>query len=245
MKRLEYDLHIHSCLSPCGDDDMTPGNIAGMAALKGLDVIAVTDHNSCKNCPAVLHFAEKFGILAIPGMELCTSEEVHAVCLFPTLLKAMEFDAYVEKKLIPFPNNVEIFGKQLICNKEDEAIGTVENLLINSTEISFDGLWDLVRSFGGVMFPAHLDKNANSLLSNLGFVPPDSRFTAAEMRHLNRLPELVRQNPYLEKCLILQNSDAHQLGDIKEQGITLEAEEKSVEGIIASLLKGRSMGIRE
>nr|WP_314461995.1 PHP domain-containing protein [uncultured Clostridium sp.] len=241
MNRLEYDLHIHSCLSPCGDDDMTPGNIAGMAALKGLDVIAVTDHNSCKNCPAVLHFAEQFGILAIPGMELCTSEEVHAVCLFPDLSMAMEFDAYVEKKLIPFPNNVEIFGRQLIYNKEDEAAGTVKNLLINSTEISFDGLWDLVRSFGGVMFPAHLDKNANSLLSNLGFVPPDSRFTAAEMRNLNRLPELVRQNPYLEKCLILQNSDAHQLGDIKEQGVILEAEEKSVEGVIASLLRGKSI----
>jgi hypothetical protein len=239
MKRLEYDLHIHSCLSPCGDDDMTPGNIVGMAALKGLEVIAVTDHNSCKNCPAVLHFAEKLGILAIPGMELCTSEEVHAVCLFKTLSKAMEFDAYVEKKLIPFPNNVAIFGNQFIYNKEDEAAGTFENLLINSTEISFDGLWDLVRSFDGVMFPAHLDKNANSLLSNLGFVPPDSRFMAAEVRNLNSLPELVIQNPYLEGCVILQNSDAHQLGDIKEPGLPLEVEEKSVEGVIAALLKGR------
>ena len=239
MKTLEYDLHIHSCLSPCGDDDMTPGNIVGMAALKGLEVIAVTDHNSCKNCPAVLHFAEEFGILAIPGMELCTSEEVHAVCLFPTLSKAMEFDAYVEKKLIPFPNNVEIFGNQFIYNKEDEAVGTFENLLINSTEISFDGLWDLVRSFDGVMFPAHLDKNANSLLSNLGFVPPDSRFKTAEVRNWDRLPELIRQNPYLEGCTILQNSDAHQLGDIKEPGLPVEVEEKSVEGIIAALLKGR------
>ena len=239
MKTLEYDLHIHSCLSPCGDDDMTPGNIVGMAALKGLEVIAVTDHNSCKNCPAVLHFAEEFGILAIPGMELCTSEEVHAVCLFPTLSKAMEFDAYVEKKLIAFPNNVEIFGNQFIYNKEDEPAGTFENLLINSTEISFDGLWDLVRSFDGVMFPAHLDKNANSLLSNLGFVPPDSRFMAAEVRNLDSLPELVRQNPYLERCVILQNSDAHQLGDIKEPGLPLEVEEKSVEGIIDALLKGR------
>ncbi|MDK2968423.1 PHP domain-containing protein [Lacrimispora sp.] len=241
MKTLQYDFHIHSCLSPCGDDDMTPGNIVGMAALKGLDVIAVTDHNSCKNCPAVLHFAKEFGILAIPGMELCTSEEVHAVCLFPELSMAMEFDAFVEKKLIPFPNKVEIFGNQLIYNKDDEQEGSVDNLLINSTEISFDGLFELVRSYGGVMFPAHLDKNANSLLSNLGFVPPDSRFTAAEVRDLDRLPELVRKNPYLENCLILTNSDAHQLGAIKEQGLPFQAVEKSAEGVIAALLKGKSV----
>ena len=95
MVDLSYDLHIHSCLSPCGDDDMTPGNIVGMAAIKGLDVIAVTDHNSCKNCPAVLKLAQEYGVMAIPGMEINTSEEVHAVCLFPELSQAMDFDAYV------------------------------------------------------------------------------------------------------------------------------------------------------
>ena len=101
MINLFYDLHIHSCLSPCGSDDMTPYNIAGMAALKGLDVIAVTDHNSCKNCPAVLAAAKEYGILAVPGMEINTSEEVHAVCLFKSQEKAMEFDAYVYGRLLP------------------------------------------------------------------------------------------------------------------------------------------------
>ena len=89
MISLTYDLHIHSCLSPCGDDDMTPANIAGMCAIKGLDVVALTDHNSSKNCPAFLAAAEEYGLLAIPGMEINTSEEVHAVCLFPTLEAAM------------------------------------------------------------------------------------------------------------------------------------------------------------
>ena len=74
MAELYYDLHIHSCLSPCGDDDMTPANIVGMSVIKGLDVIAVTDHNSCKNCPAVLAAASEYGIQAIPGMEINTSE---------------------------------------------------------------------------------------------------------------------------------------------------------------------------
>ena len=95
MIPLYYDLHIHSCLSPCGDDDMTPANIAGMAAVKGLDVIALTDHNSCKNCPAILKHGEEYGITVIQGMELTTSEEVHVVCLFPALGDAMAFDGYV------------------------------------------------------------------------------------------------------------------------------------------------------
>ena len=112
MVKLSYDLHLHSCLSPCGDDDMLPSNIVGMAALKGLDVIAITDHNSCKNCPAVIKLAEAYGVIAIPGMEICTSEEVHVLCLFSTLEKAMAFDEYVHVRIPPFPNDEIIFGKQ-------------------------------------------------------------------------------------------------------------------------------------
>ncbi|MDD5934941.1 MAG: PHP domain-containing protein, partial [Clostridiales bacterium] len=82
MKTLNYDLHLHSCLSPCGDNDMTPANIVGMAKLKGLDVIAVTDHNSCRNCAPTMQLGEEKGVLVLPGMELTTQEEVHVVCLF-------------------------------------------------------------------------------------------------------------------------------------------------------------------
>lgn len=215
---------------------MTPANIVGMAALKGLDVIAVTDHNSCKNCPAVLHFAKEYGIVALPGMEVCTSEEVHAVCLFDHLDKAMEFDEYVYERLMAFPNNEEIFGKQQIYNKEDVLCGTVPNLLINSVDISFDQLWGLARSYGGVMFPAHIDKSANSLISNLGFVPPDSQFATAEVKDLKKLHELRKNNPYLEGCRIISNSDAHYLKDINEPGLTIQAEEKSIEAVVRALL---------
>ena len=123
---------------------MTPGNIAGMASIKGLDVIAVTDHNSCRNCPAVMKFAQEYGVLAIPGMEINTSEEVHAVCLFPTLEAALNFDGYVYERLMKFPNRKEIFGKQQICNEEDICVAEEPNLLINSTDISFDRLWEPV-----------------------------------------------------------------------------------------------------
>lgn len=214
---------------------MTPGNIVGMAALKGLDVIAVTDHNTCRNCPAVLKLAEQFGVMAIPGMEINTSEEVHAVCLFPKLEQAMDFDAYVYERLMRFPNNEEIFGKQQICDENDICVGTEPCLLINSADISFDGLYELTESFGGVMFPAHVEKSANSLIANLGFVPPDSRFRTAELKDLKKLHEVRKSNPYLESCRIVSNSDAHYLEHIHEAELTIPVREKSVEAVIEYL----------
>ena len=237
MVDLTYDLHIHSCLSPCGDDDMTPGNIVGMAAIKGLDVIAVTDHNSCRNCPAVSALAREYGVLAIPGMEINTSEEVHAVCLFPELDQAMAFDAYVYDRLMKFPNNENIFGKQQLYDENDVCVGVEPNLLINSADISFEGLWELVDSFGGVMFPAHIDKSANSLIANLGFVPPDSRFQTAEVKDLKKLHQVRKGNPYLDSCRIVSNSDAHYLEHIQEPELMIPVREKSVQAVI-DYLKG-------
>lgn len=214
---------------------MTPGNIVGMAAIKGLDVIALTDHNSCKNCPAFLRIAEQFGVLAIPGMEINTSEEVHAVCLFSTLEQAMAFDSYVYERLMKFPNKEEVFGKQQICNEEDEVVGTEPLLLINSVDISFDELWDLVDSYGGVMVPAHIEKAANSLIANLGFVPPDSRFRTAELKDLKKLHEVRKGNPYLNECRIISDSDAHYLEDIHEPRLTIPVGERSVDAVIRYL----------
>lgn len=216
MYDLTYDLHIHSCLSPCGDEDMTPGNIAGMAAIKELDVIAVTDHNSCKNCASVMAIADNYDVLVLPGMELTTMEEVHVVCLFSDLKDAMAFDAYVDSQLMPFPNNEKIFGRQIIRDIHDEVCGFVSNLLINATNISFDDVFGLMKDYNGIMIPAHIDKNSNSLISNLGFVPPDSRFTCVELKNTENFDALALKNPYLTQCKVITNSDAHYLEDINE-----------------------------
>lgn len=235
MISLYYDLHMHSCLSPCGSEDMTPYNIMGMAALKGLDVIAVTDHNSCRNCPAVLAAAKEYGILAVPGMELTTSEEVHALCYFPDLERALAFDAYVYPRILDVKNREDIFGRQEIYGTDDRPSGVEERLLISATSISFEGLWELVVSFGGVMVPAHIDKNANSLIANLGFVAEDSRFAAAELFDIRALHGLRKNNPYLERCRILVDSDAHYLEDIREPEFTLAVRERSVPAVLEAL----------
>ena len=235
MIPLFYDLHIHSCLSPCGDDDMTPANIAGMAAVKGLDVIALTDHNSCRNCPAAMYHGERYGVTVIPGMELTTQEEVHVICLFPTLKDALAFDALVYKKLMPIPNREDIFGKQQIMDQEDRVIGTVENLLINATSISFDDVFPLAAAYGGIAYPAHVDKASNSLLSNLGFVPPGSSFACAEFHDFKNLHRIQKEHPYFKGCRAICCSDAHYLEDILEPEYQILARSRAAEDVLASL----------
>ena len=241
MIPLYYDLHIHSCLSPCGDDDMTPANIVGMAAVKGLDVIALTDHNSCRNCPAAMYHGEKYGVTVIPGMELTTQEEVHMICLFPTLDDALRFDALIYEKLLPFPNREDIFGKQQITDERDEVTGTVKNLLINATSISFDDVFPLVGSFQGIAYPAHVDKASTSLLSNLGFVPPGSTFTCAEFHDFKNLHRIRREHPYFENCNVICCSDAHYLQDIQEPEYQLYAESREIPDILEALTKRLSV----
>lgn len=236
--KLSYDLHIHSCLSPCGDDDMLPSNIVGMAALKGLDVIAVTDHCSCANCPAVEKLAEAYGVTALFGMELTTTEEVHVLCLFDNVDAAMGFGEHVRSQYQNVMNNRDIFGKQQIVNEDDEIIGEEEFLLINATNIGFDEVFGLTEKFGGVMIPAHIEKNANSLLANLGFVPEDSRFSCFELKHIGYLDELREKHPYLKKCAVITNSDAHYLEHINEPVNFLEAEERTAQAVLKALKTG-------
>lgn len=235
MIPLYYDLHIHSCLSPCGDDDMTPANIAGMAAVKGLDVIALTDHNSCKNCPAILKHGEEYGITVIPGMELTTAEEVHVVCLFPALDDAMAFDGYVYERLLPIKNREDIFGKQQIMDADDQVTGNVERLLIGATDISFDQVFGLVEAYRGIAYPAHIDKSTTSLLSNLGFVPPDSSFTCAEISTFDHLHQIQKEHPYFLQCKMLSSSDAHYLEDIREPDYQIYAKSRAAKDILEGL----------
>ena len=121
--KLYYDLHIHSCLSPCGDNEMTPYNLVNMAKVFGYDIIALTDHNSSLNCESAVKIGKEIGITVVPGMELCTSEEIHCICLFPTVERAMEFSVFVRTLMPPIKNKEHIFGEQLVMDCEDGILG--------------------------------------------------------------------------------------------------------------------------
>jgi hypothetical protein len=221
---MHYDLHIHSCLSPCGDGEMTVNNIVNMAALKGLDIIALTDHNTSKNCPAFLSAAKKAGVLALPGMELTTAEEVHAICLFGKLEQAMAFDSYVSGLLPGIKNRPEIYGPQVLLDENDRETGHLDILLANATGVSFYDLSSLMDQFGGIYFPAHIEKPSFSIISNLGFFPPDCPMHAVEIKDRSKHPSLLEENPAISGLPVLTNSDAHYLWDISERVNKLDAE---------------------
>ncbi len=211
-----YDLHIHSCLSPCGDDDSTPYNIAGMGVVNGLNIMALTDHNSCKNCPAFYTAAKRQGIIPIAGMELTTSEDIHVVCLFESLEAAMSFSETVEKRRILVPNRVDIFGSQLVYDAEDTVLEAEPNLLSNATTISVDEAPQLVNSYGGICYPAHIDRSANGIISTLGTFPPLKGVTCAEFHNKELIGEYTEKYG-LQGLTKVVSSDAHYLWDISEK----------------------------
>ena len=225
MNKFYYDLHIHSCLSPCGDNDSTPDSIVGMGELNGLNLMALTDHNSCKNCPAFFKAAERHGITAVAGMELTTAEDIHTVCLFEGLEGALDFDREIEKRRILIPNRADVFGDQLIMDDQDNVIGREENLLINATTLSLEEVPSLCRAYGGICYPAHIDRESNGIIAVLGVFPTEPKFRFAELHNGELMNGYCEKIGFAKEQFVL-SSDAHYLWDIKEQSdyFTLDAE---------------------
>ena len=230
MNRYYYDFHIHSCLSPCADNDMTPHNIAGVCALAGLQIAALTDHNSTKNCPAFYKAAKKQGIIPIAGMELTTAEDIHVVCLFERLEDAMAFGEEVDRVRIRIKNRTDIFGDQIITDEEDEPVGVEEDMLPNATMLSLDEVPALVERFGGVCFPAHIDREANGIIAILGTVPETPSFACAELRDYERAEEYRNRYPLLQNKRLLCGSDAHYLWDVRDAQAYFELEDEPYSG---------------
>jgi len=220
LEKLYYDLHIHSALSPCADDDMSPNDIIGMALLNRLDIIAVTDHNSFANTEAVVNVASKHAgnLIVLPGAEITTAEEVHVICLFSNLTDAMNFDAELSDYYPAMANRIDIFGKQVIYNESDQVIGELERMLFASTTISFDELYELVNKYDGAFIPAHVDRDSFSVMSNLGFIPPHLNIRTIEISPHGIENEYDKQNAkQFEQHQIISSSDAHQLWEINEK----------------------------
>ena len=221
MSRYYYDLHIHSCLSPCGDNDNTPNNIVGMGVLAGLQIMALTDHNTCRNCPAFFAAAKKQGIIPVAGMELTTAEDIHMVCLFPDLESALAFDAEIQTRRIRIPNRTDIFGDQWVMNENDEVIDVEPDLLSNATTVSVEEAPLLADKYGGVCYPAHVDRQANGIIATLGFLPPDMHFPTVEMHDGEKEAE-YRQAHIPADTRVVIGSDAHVLWDIRDKDAWLE-----------------------
>ncbi len=224
--KLFYDFHIHSCLSPCGDEDSTPNNIVNMALLKGLNAIALSDHNTGKNCPAAMAVGKKNGLVVLPAMELTTCEDIHILCLFEKYEDLQKLENHIQSTRLKIRNRPEVFGRQLIMNENDEVTGEEETLLIVSSGVSVDEAAALVKGFGGIPVPAHIDKQANGIVGILGAFDYGLGFDIVECAGdagVN-LPKIT-------------DSDAHYLWDISEAEHFIEAETCSAHGVFEALKK--------
>ncbi len=244
MNKYFYDLHVHSCLSPCGDDDNTPNNLAGMATLNGIQIMALTDHNTCQNCPAFFKAAKRYGIIAIAGMELTTSEEIHVICLFDDLEKAMEFDKEVSARRIKVPNRPDIFGHQYILDGEDNIVSEEPNLLSVATTISLEEVPSIVQKYDGVCYPAHIDRHSNGAIAVLGAFPETPHFDCVEFHKSEKAQEYIARYG-LESKLKIISSDAHYLTDLREDNVAIELDDEpySSELVRKNLIK-RLKGIK-
>ncbi len=233
--KIAIDLHVHSCLSPCGDALMTPNNVVNMAYIKQLDAVAIADHNSAKNLPAAQAVADVRDVILLPALEVQSKEEVHLLCYFETVEDATIFGEDIYEYLPNMQNNAEVFGKQSILDENDELVGYEPKLLLQSVKLSIEEIVDMVEKKNGVVVPAHINKGANSILSNLGFLPPSVDFSTLEIFRKGFSHDIDLNN-----YNIIYASDAHYLEDILECQQYIDVEERSAKGIIKWLRAKRN-----
>lgn len=222
---------MHSCLSPCGDMDMTPNNIVNMSLLKGLDMIAVADHNTARHLPVISRVAKEAGIQLLPAIELNTREEVHMLAYFRTVEEAAAFSDEIYEFLPKVKNRPSLFGQQALMDEEDEIIGEEERLLISALNLSVDDLANMLIRRGALAVPAHINRGSNGILQALGFLPPDEPFSALEVSIGHPLPH--KGIPPLAQ---LHSSDAHYLENILEATEFLNLPECSPDGFFEYIL---------
>jgi hypothetical protein len=208
------DLHIHTCLSPCATLDMTPRKIVEQAQKKNLEIIAITDHNSAENAGSVMTAAQDTELCVIPGIEVTTSEEAHIVGLFENPLDALSMQTLVYDHLQPGENDDALFGMQVIANAFDEVEGMNRRLLIGATNLGLSEVIDAIHKLNGLAVAAHIDRQAFSIISQLGFIPEGLDLDAVEISRRMTLKNRKAFFKDLERFTFITSSDAHDLEDI-------------------------------
>ena len=233
---MRLDLQIHSCLSPCGDLGCSPKNIARAAKEKGLDVIALTDHNTTDNCPAICDVVKNIpGLTVYYGTEVTSSEEVHIICLFGDVKTAVAFGEFVKSHLPDRKNDTEYFGDQPIVDAEDNIIGFEDAFLVGSTDLSINIITEKVHSEGGIAVASHVDRAINSIFAQLGLWPDDAVIDAADLS-ITAIDESKWRLLIPEGIPIIRTSDAHFLDDIGCQFTTLDMKSSDFDSFKKALL---------
>ena len=220
------DLHNHSCLSPCGSLELSPKRLLELGASKGLRLMALTDHNSSLNCPAFAKLSAHYDIIPLFGMEATTSEEIHVLCLFTNLESSMAFSEYAYSILTPFLNNPEKSGDQVFVDEDDNIEGEVEYYLVNPLELSIDNIGQKVIEYGGIVIPAHVDRHAFSMVSQLGVIV-DGPWSALECVRIPPMSNNMSLNTL--NYPLTTSSDAHYAEHVGRRPFMLDVSEKDLQ----------------
>jgi len=213
LRTIRADLHIHSCLSPCGDEEMRPRAVVKQALAMGLDMIAICDHNSAENIASFMGVGSEGGLTVLPGMEVTSKEEIHLLALFNRQEDCMALQDLIYQNL-PGENVEEVFGRQTLVNEKDEAIGVNRKMLIGATLLPIEQIVSAVVSFGGVTIASHIDRQAFSLLGQLGFIPEGMALDGLEISARTSQEEARRRFHSYRRFSFVRFSDAHYLEDI-------------------------------
>lgn len=211
MKTYRAELHVHTVLSPCAEVEMIPPFIVQEALERGITLLAITDHNSTANIPAVIKAASGSALTILAGMELQTREEVHVLCLFDHYEQVQVLQDLVNHHLPPIKNDPEHFGEQFIVDETGDFLGREERLLLTSTDLTFEEAFSHVENLGGLFIPAHVNRKAFGLLYNLGFVPADLPIQALEISRQVQPEEALKSFPQIRGYPLIRSGDVHRL----------------------------------
>ena len=213
LKRVRADLHIHSCLSPCGDEEMRPRALVSQAMAKGLDMIAISDHNSAENTAAFISAGDEKGLKVLPGIEVTSKEEIHLLAIFDSQEDCTALQNLIYQNL-PGENVEEVFGPQTVVNERDEKIGVNRRMLIGATLLPFEQIVSVVHSLQGIAIASHIDRQAFSLLGQLGFIPEGVPLDGLEISSRTSKQEAKSRFRSYQHYSFVWFSDAHRLEDI-------------------------------
>ena len=242
LKKFKADRHIHTCLSPCSDWDMSPKKIVQRSLDIGLDVIAICDHNTAENAGAVMKKGEILGLRVLPGMEVCSKEEVHTLALFDELDKTLAMQDYIYAHL-KGENQPEVFGYQVVANEDDKVIGENPRLLIGATQLGLHDIVEKTHRLGGISLSSHVDRIAYGIIGQLGFIPPDLKIDGVEVSHRVKLATARDDVPGIGKFPCVAASDAHFLDDIGKVSTVFSIAEPTIEEIRQALQAENGRGI--
>lgn len=234
LRVFRADLHIHTCLSPCADLKMSPRNIVSKVLQDKIDIVAICDHNSAENVATAMRVASGRNVTVLPGMEVCTREEIHILAIFEKLESALELQSLVHRHLSG-ENDPEVFGLQVVANEFDEVVGFQNRLLMGAVDLSIEQVVNEIHHLDGLAVASHIDRESYSIIGQLGFIPDELKLDALEISQNISVEEARNRFGEYQRYQLIQNSDAHFVDDVGKRSTRFLMEEPSFNELAKAL----------